>query len=364
MNHVQTIPQNSCPVKNPASGSVHYSLKWGSFVPLQQSNEDACIGYISEHRNRSNEYLRVFPGYSEVRQASKSGLDNKEGDVRRAKRGKITKYSKGSRLRLSKRLGRTKHVPNLWQDFTFADDVMVGKTLKERQEYGEATKKRFVRMMKNKGFEFYMFWIIHWEPRKSGLLVGEMLPHYHCFFLVYGLAKSELLCHAWLQAEVWVKATKTKMLVEARRVALNPESYRKIESRQDAYRYASSYKYVSQDKQIEMKEGIGRHWGVNGSCPDADVLLLPLSYGESVAFRRVCRMRLKKSSKANRARARVKGRRVRSTNKNMRIRTATHGLPYFIFLDEGFIHAFLEGVRYQESADFFQSKVVRMQTKP
>jgi hypothetical protein len=357
--HGQNIPQKSFQVNSPASESVHYSLKRGSFVQPPEPSKPACIGYISEHRNRTNEFLRVFPGYSEVRQARKSGIAQDEKETQRAKRGKITTYSKGSRLRFMKRLGRTRHVPNLWQDHTFADDVMKGKTIKERQEYAEATKKRYVRMLRYKGFDFFMIWRIHLEPRKSGDLKGEMVPHYHCFYLVYGLSSSEILAHAWLQAEVWVRATKTKMVAEAKSVALHPKSYRKIDSRRDAYRYASSYKYVSRDNAVEMKEGIGRAWGVHGSCPDADVVIISLSYGESVGFRRICRMRLRKSSKATLQRARAKGYRVKSTNKNMRIRTASHGLPFFIFLDERFVNTFLEGIRFEESANFFQEKMVK-----
>lgn len=354
--HVQNILQEPFQVNSPASESVHYSLKRGSFVQPSEPSNPACIGVISEPANRTHEFLRVFPGYSEVRQARKSGLAQDEKETQRAKRGIITTYSKASRLRCMKRLGRARHVPTLWQDHTFTDDEMKGKTTKERKDFAEATKKRYVRMLRRMGFDFGLYWFIHWEVRKSGDLKGERVPHYHCFYLVYGVASSELLTHAWLQAEVWVKATRTKKKDEALRVALHPNSYRKIESRQVAYRYVS--RYVSQDKAVEIKEGIGRHWGVNGSCPEADAVVVPLSFVESVGFRRICRMRLKKASKSSLQRARAKGRRVRSTNKNMRIRTSSHGLPYFIFLDEGFVNTFLEGVRFQESMNFFQSKKV------
>lgn len=362
-HHGQSIPQKLSQVKSPAEGSVHYSLKRGSSVLPQGDAAGACIGNISEPADRTHEYLRVFPSYTEVRQARKSGLALKEKETRRGKRGKITKYSKGSRLRFMKKLGGTMYVPNLWQDHTFADDVMAGMTVQERHAHAEATKKRYVRMLRRQRYDFFMIWRIHWEPRKSGQLEGDLVPHYHVFYLFYGVALSEIIDLALILAEVWVKATKTKEIGKALSVAMNPESYRKIETRQDAYRYASSYRYVAQDKQIEMKDGIGRAWGIHGSCPMAEVVLVPLSFGESVSFRRICRMRLKKSSKANLQRARDKGRRVRSTNKNMRIRTASHGLPYFIFLDEKFVNTFLEGVRFQENADFFQSKKVGVQMK-
>lgn len=233
-------------------------------------------------------------------------------------------------------MGRFSFPPTIWQDFTFADDVMAGLSVPERASMAHVVFKRFVRRLRRLGYDPLLMWWRHWERRKSGALLGEEIPHYHCLLYVYGMHASEWLKFVWHFAEVWVKCTRTQKRKEALSVALNPASYRKLDDLQDAYRYVSK-KYVSKPLDCSDEGGMGRFWGVIGKWPEVKADVLPITFKEAVRLRRFARKKIKR------------------LNRNMRVRVSVIGLPFFLLKSKSFVLKFLENLRYADLCGFYSS---------
>jgi hypothetical protein len=66
--------------------------------------------------------------------------------------------------------------PTLWQDFTFCDQTMTGKTQRERMEKNTITVDIFRKRIKREFPDLWMTGRKEWESRKSGILIGQDLP--------------------------------------------------------------------------------------------------------------------------------------------------------------------------------------------
>ncbi len=131
-------------------------------------------GHISGLTNRS--YLRIHPHFTEY----------KRNTLKRCgpggKRGKITTFSQKARRRTVQLFGQIHDYPSVWQDFTFPDDVMEGKTIEQRARYSSRCIKEFKRKVER---EFPDLWGIfrgEWESRKSGVIKGQECPHFHALY--------------------------------------------------------------------------------------------------------------------------------------------------------------------------------------
>ncbi len=205
----------------------------------------------------------------------------------REKRGIITKVSKKSSNRLKKFLASIPDL-GLWIDFTFPDDVLVGKTLAERRDFANACLKKLKRYLHSIGLK--EIWKKEFTDRKSGQLKGLPVPHYHV--ALSGLSRKQQkdwqltsikILHKWVKI---VGSNDENALV----VACHRKSFRRIESSKQAISYIG--KYFSKTNEVEDETGevisIGRAWGyarvLKDEIPEPHHLYLNST--QSIKFRR------------------------------------------------------------------------------
>ena len=225
-------------------------------------------------------------------------------DKESSKRGIITNMSQKSSIRCRKTLARMYEL-SLWVDFTFADDVFFGLDDQGIKEKSNLILKKYQRYLKTLGL--LLFWKREWQPRKSGVMKGRKVPHFHVFII--GLTEDQKKNPEFIAIKLlikWVQDTGTKNS-NALSVALHhgkdgsPTSYRIIHSAKVAIKYVS--KYFSKTSTIlgHETESIGRTWGYSTGLKDTKYMAGPiqinLDSSESIRFRRFIRkaLRLKKS---------------------------------------------------------------------
>ena len=205
----------------------------------------------------------------------------------RETRGIITNVSKKSATRLKKFLASVLDL-GLWIDFTFPDDVMLGKTLAQRRDFANECLQKLKRFLHSIGLK--EIWKKEFTDRKSGKLKGLFLPHYHV--AITGLSQQ--------QAQNW-QLTSIKILTKwvdiigtdddnALVVACHRKSFRKIHHSRQAISYIG--KYFSKTNEVEDENGeiisIGRAWGyaraLKGEIPPPSHLFLNIH--QSIQFRR------------------------------------------------------------------------------
>jgi hypothetical protein len=225
------------------------------------------------------------------------------------KRGKIKEFSNKSANNYRKMVGRIprgQH-PTLWQDFTFCDLAMIGKTQKGRVQLNTAVMHAFRKKVKRK---YPLLWLMYrkeWEPRKSGTLIGEDLPHNHCLIGGIGEYGHPYTVAAEL-ALMWVDCTHIvdkEAYRQALEVALHGKSYRLIENLTSALKYVTKYTGKLSDVHLE---DAGRAWGRIGDVPQAEPIIERMTDSEDAWFRRLARRSLRKAKKlTSRARRFRKG---------------------------------------------------------
>ncbi|WP_035240937.1 hypothetical protein [Desulfobacter vibrioformis] len=202
-------------------------------------------------------------------------------------RGIITNVSKKSATRLKKFLASVLDL-GLWIDFTFPDDVMIGKTLAERRDFANECLQKLKRYLHSIGLK--EIWKKEFTDRKSGKLKGFYLPHYH--IALTGLSQQ--------QAQYW-QLTCIKILTKwvdiigtdddnALVVACHRRSFRQIHHSRQAISYIG--KYFGKTNEVEDENGevisIGRAWGyakvLKSEIPPPCHLFL--NKDQSIQFRR------------------------------------------------------------------------------
>jgi hypothetical protein len=205
----------------------------------------------------------------------------------RETRGIITNVSKKSATRLKKFLASVLDL-GLWIDFTFPDDVMIGKSLAQRRDFANECLQKLKRYLHSIGLK--EIWKKEFTDRKSGKLKGLYLPHYH--IAIAGLSRQ--------QAQNW-QLTCIKILTKwvdiigtdddnALVVACHRKSFRQIHHSRQAISYIG--KYFSKTNEVEDENGevisIGRAWGyakaLKSEIPSPSHLFL--NKNQSVQFRR------------------------------------------------------------------------------
>lgn len=318
-HHVQYLAKKLQAVKRPARGIGPLSPQRGASAsdPLSL----ACIRSIKDKPSDGKEFLRVFPGYIEVRN-HQFKLPVRPLDHARAKRGAIRVFSRHARTRMKKKMASLVLFPEVWQDFTFADDVMSGLSPGERCRYAAATMKRFQYYCEKEGIDG--FWKKEMEPRKSGPLLGELVTHYHCAYRSrVPLTAAEYDAVRTRLAVAWVRCSQTKMTGDALSVALNEKSWRFIETKNGAQIYFT--KYISKASLPDNGESIGRCYGLIGSPVFAEAKILPIKDVHAVLLRRMLRRKAVYHKKDGR-----KGK----LSKNMALRLRLPRSAFSFFIDE------------------------------
>ena len=211
---------------------------------------------------------RIYPGHQ------------KHGSVVPSKRGIVRGMSKKASINLRKRTAQSGRL-DLWLDFTYSDDVMENKSIRERVKFSNYCKDEITRFIKNK-FKLHLIWKREWQERKSGKLAGEKIPHFHVFF--GGMSDKQLSIWKAISIQIllrWVEITGTDN-PDAWEVAVNKKSYRKIQNPKHAITYIS--KYFAKDQPLDLPEGesIGRCWGYSKNCPKEEPWTLTLTDAETV----------------------------------------------------------------------------------
>ena len=220
----------------------------------------------------------------------------------KSKRGIISCISAKSANRLKKKMSRVLGL-DLWIDLTFSDDVFKGMNFQEKLTYSYSCLNEFERLLRSKNLHYV--WKKEIMARRSGVLEGERVPHYH----VAVCCLSEEQKRRWQQLSIilliqWVKITGTKN-PKAWKVALNkdkqgkPSSYRLINNAKMAGAYIGKYFGKTEDLENFVKESIGRAWGNSKGIPLASAIVVNLTREESIIIRRIMRKayKLKKNKR-------------------------------------------------------------------
>jgi len=98
------------------------------------------------------------------------------------KRKAVRVFSRAARLRMLKFIATVQwddYPTGLFVTLTYPDSV-VRRTMDDRR----MDRRRFLRdTEKHLGHQVKGLWRLEWEPRKSGLYVGQLYPHYHMMLL-------------------------------------------------------------------------------------------------------------------------------------------------------------------------------------
>jgi hypothetical protein len=179
-------------------------------------------------------------------------VSSKPAPRRPGKRKTVTDFSNAARLRMLKRMA-TVHWesvgPSLFVTLTYPDECAV--TTKEQRT---RQRSRLLRDMENYlGKEFGALWRIEWQVRKSGSLMGTMVPHVH--LIVFGLRfiPYPVVNKLWRVVLGAVGALRTDV--------------RRIKGQRDVARYVAKYAAkVNPDRSLVIPSYLnieGRHWGIH-----------------------------------------------------------------------------------------------------
>ena len=225
------------------------------------------------------EKLLIYTNMVEIRQTNplkQSGNKAGEKDI-------IKEFSKKSRREFIKFLCKITDKLKLWQDVTFADDVMQNKS--ERKKVSNDALNRFRRIVRDKYPSVKIVYKREWVQRKSGNLIGEHVPHFHMFLSVPDMSEDyELFNLASDLAKTWVGCTKTEEIQKSLSVALNSKSYRIIKSQKQALKYAT--KYITKPGENWADDSIGRSWGTIGSFNISNPEIMEVTPDEMVHVKR------------------------------------------------------------------------------
>lgn len=194
-------------------------------------------------------------------------------------RGKITGFSPAARVRMLKDQASLARYPRIWQDLTFPDDVMAGKTITERAQWSSRVLHYWQDWMKGRFPGVWGTWKREWQTRKSGKLPGEWCPHFHVLWDWQGVGPENFQSLCIEIAGKWVSLTGSGD-ARAFQVAANEESYRWLIDTHMAQVYVS--KYVAKVQMVETDGSLGRFWGRIGKPPMAGRVAKTLTFTEMV----------------------------------------------------------------------------------
>lgn len=262
-----------------------------SDIFLHNSKRNNSISYELDKKREKpicNEKLIIYPNMVEIRLINpprKFGVA-----VPKTTKGIIKEFSKKSRREFIKFLCKIPDKLSLWQDVTFSDEVMQVKSA--RKNVSNDTLNRFRRIVLEKYPSVKIVYKREWQQRISGKLVGEYIPHFHMFISDCTITDdSGFLDLAWELAKIWVDCTRTTEQ-KALKVAQHSNSYRLINDRDHAIKYAT--KYVSKPNENWTNESIGRSWGQIGKFNIDEPKVVEMTPAEMAHTKRILRRKIPK----------------------------------------------------------------------
>ncbi|MBA4390621.1 MAG: hypothetical protein C0399_06770 [Syntrophus sp. (in: bacteria)] len=222
--------------------------------------------------------LIVYPGMTEIKRPVSCLRGSKHES--NAKRGKITRFSRKSRVAMKKFQCK---IATPWQfrfELTYPDDTMEERTIEERALKFSHDINLLKKYIERHYPGMWVLWKKEYESRKTGTLKDQYCPHGH--FVVQ--------CPEWLSDDAryysvfydignhWIKITGTKRdKMKAIAVLFNRNSYGYLAG--DGYNaYMSKWSsYISKEASEivgENSSSIGRVWGHMGK--------IELSPGEEI----------------------------------------------------------------------------------
>jgi hypothetical protein len=239
---------------------------------------------------RPKELLKIYEGLVLARTIKK---DSAGGEFKTKRGGgkkkKITEFSKSSRLNLMKHLGMMKNRPEFWHDLTYPDDVMEGLSIEERKLKSSEDIHQLKRWMERAGINAHGAWKREWKIRKSGILKGTGVPHFHNVDWLDGADDRKYIQEYYRIAEKWLEITGTQgeYKAKARKVLYHEKSYRFIMSQKQMRKYMQ--KYISKDEEFISDESIGRNWGLIGDPIEQNPEEATIEHNEMVLLKRMLR---------------------------------------------------------------------------
>lgn len=114
--------------------------------------------------------IDIYPGVTTLKTVAIITAGRNSGNAGR--KGKITSFSSKSRNNLLKHFGMMEVTPEVWQTFTFADDVMEGRTIEERKEFSSYCLNRFEKFL-TKHYPNVGTWKRNGNREREGYLRGN-----------------------------------------------------------------------------------------------------------------------------------------------------------------------------------------------
>ncbi len=225
--------------------------------------------------------LVIYEGYAECKSIKQLGA----GKV--PARGKIVSFSKKSRIRVMKFIASVKDRFQVFQTFTFPDDVMEGKTVSERSAYCQRVKRRFLKRIKRRYPDFKAIIRKEWKPRKSGVIIGELCPHLHVIYLCLALGHVPFKTFCLEIGRLWIESLHTVEKEKAEKANLNDDCFKWLETQDMARRYVS--KYVAKVDDSEGDQYQGRTWYLVGKFNIPAPEWQALSDQDNIRIRRLLR---------------------------------------------------------------------------
>lgn len=176
-------------------------------------------------------------------------------------RGKIKGFSKKSRVRFIKLWAKIEQMIDWWFDITFHDQILKDlQTVDDRAKFASKVIRQFMQWLHRNYPYTWFVWKREWMPRLSGIMKGELNPHFHVYAGGEKLSQDDIfdIMRKWVE----LTGVQGEYKIQALMVALNHRSYRKIESVYDAQMYATKYG-------TKVAEASGRAWGKVGPVPIA-----------------------------------------------------------------------------------------------
>jgi len=185
----------------PSNGLLTFEGKAGDDQGIElgsAGSDTACIiDIFSSSHNDNNDLLEkliVSEGVTKVRRDFK--VTEEEGFLcggggGGGRKGEVVTFSRKSRRNLMIKLAEMKSRFEFWQDFTFADDVMQGLSVKKRATFTSKVLKAFKLWLDREGYKIQGVWKREWRPRKRSILHGQYIPHYHLLYKIDGISEKE-----------------------------------------------------------------------------------------------------------------------------------------------------------------------------
>lgn len=289
----------------------------------------------------------VYPGMTEIKRPI-SGLRGGRHESN-AKRGKITRFSRKSRVAMKKFQCKIATPWHFRFEPTYPDDVMEDKTMEERALKFSHDINLLKKFIERHYPDMWALWKKEYERRKSGALQDQYCPHGHFVMQHKGwMENDERYITAFIDiANHWIKIIGTKRDKEkAIAVIFNKKSYGYLGGEgYDAYMSKWSSYISKETSKIVGEEGssIGRVWGHIGNIELSIGQEIDITDGQILLAQRTLRRYLRSTQK--RTKKLSDGTKIRVKPKypyEKRLRDKF--FQGFVIIKEETVHRILDGI--------------------